>query len=308
MATIGNYYLNGPDLVTSTGIFTDAAFTTCAPDGWYSQGGIVRELDNCILLPRAQCPSCANPCGASLSVDGLADYGLYLIPVELGTAQGAVKVTFNPKLKVQGIRAIYNDAVFNKFSSEQDGYHGTTVTNGLTYMGDATYDPTIPLTILTAEFDYYDGAFTNNGTVVNILVTQLSTTTGKSPEECIAYIPKPLSGPSTVDVEVAQVINGQATPSWTVRVECPALLLGLDCTEVNPLGDCDTLLPLDETIFLGKVSGSIYSPVVHDWAFEDAYAVTKKVGGDYVVQDTTPAKWLVTVGVNGIITTVTECT
>jgi len=306
MATIGNYYLNGPDLVTSTGIFTDAAFTTCAPDGWYSQGGIVRELDNCILLPRAQCPSCANPCGSSV-VDGLAGYGLYLIPVELGTAQGAVKVTFDPKIQVQGIRAIYNDAVFNKFSSEQDGYHSTTVTNGLTYMGDDTYDPTIPLTILTAEFDYYDGAFTNNGTVVNILVTQLSTTTGKSADECIAYIPKLLSGPSTVDVEVAQVINGQSTPSWTVRVECPALLLGLDRTHVNPVDGCTTSVGYTDSMYLGKVSGAANDPVVHDWAFSDAYAQTVLPVGDYKVKNASATEWLVQVDANGVIDQITAC-
>jgi hypothetical protein len=307
MATIGTYYLNGPNLVTSTGIFTTPAFTTSAPNGWYSQEGIVRQLQNGILLPRAQCPSCDSPCGSNV-VDGLAGYGLYLVAVDLGATQGAVKVTFDPKVYPQGIRAIYNNTVFNKFSSEQDGYHGTTVTDGLTYMGNSATEPNLPLQILlTNEWEYFNGAFAQNGTNVDIYVTQISSTTGKSPDECIAYIPKPLNSPSTVQLQVAQVINNQNTPSWNLTVGCPTALTSLPCTEVNPLNGCSTASPLDETIFLGKVTGSIYSPVVNDWAFSDAYAVTKKPFGDYVVADPTPQKWLVAVGVNGVIIAVTAC-
>jgi hypothetical protein len=307
MGTIGSFYLNGPNLVTSTGIFTTPAFTTSAPNGWYSQEGIVRQLQNGILLPRAQCPSCDSPCGSNV-VDGLAGYGLYLVAVDLGATQGAVKVTFDPKVYPQGIRAIYNNTVFNKFSSEQDGYHGTTVTDGLTYMGNSATEPNLPLQILlTNEWEYFNGAFAQNGTNVDIYVTQISSTTGKSPDECIAYIPKPLNSPSTVQLQVAQVINNQNTPSWNLTVGCPTALTSLPCTEVNPLNGCSTASPLDETIFLGKVTGSIYSPVVNDWAFSDAYAVTKKPFGDYVVADPTPQNWLVAVGANGIITSVTLC-
>jgi hypothetical protein len=307
MGTIGSFYLNGPNLVTSTGIFTTPAFTTSAPNGWYSQEGIVRQLQNGILLPRAQCPSCDSPCGSNV-VDGLAGYGLYLVAVDLGATQGAVKVTFDPKVYPQGIRAIYNNTVFNKFSSEQDGYHGTTVTDGLTYMGNSATEPNLPLQILlTNEWEYFNGAFAQNGTNVDIYVTQISSTTGKSPDECIAYIPKPLNSPSTVQLQVAQVINNQNTPSWSLTVGCPTALTSLPCTEVNPLNGCSTASPLDETIFLGKVTGSIYSPVVNDWAFSDAYAVTKKPFGDYVVADPTPQNWLVAVGANGVIIAVTAC-
>jgi hypothetical protein len=217
-------------------------------------------------------------------------------------------VTFDPKLKPQGIRAIYNNAVFNEFSSEVDGYHQTTVNNGLTYMGDATYDPTLPLQILqTNEWDYYNGAFNNNGTVIDIYVTYLSTTSGQSPDECIAYIPKTLSGPSIINMEVAQVITGQATPSWSLTVGCPTALTSNQCTDVNPAGGCTTAAPLDNTIFLGKVSGVNTIPVIHDWAFADAYAETKKATGDYVLENKTAVRYLITVSANGVITAVTAC-
>jgi hypothetical protein len=58
MATQGNYYLNGPNLATATQVFTDAALTVCASDGWYSDGTISRQLQNCILLPQETCADC----------------------------------------------------------------------------------------------------------------------------------------------------------------------------------------------------------------------------------------------------------
>lgn len=52
------YYLDGTTLSDSTSVYTDAQMTTCAPDGFYSNGVIVRELSNCVLLPEQSCPDC----------------------------------------------------------------------------------------------------------------------------------------------------------------------------------------------------------------------------------------------------------
>lgn len=311
MGTIGSFYLNGPNLVTSTGIFTDSAFTTCAPNGWYSQEGVVRQLLNCVLLPRAQCPSCSTPCGG-VSINSPNSLGLYLIPIELGSAIGAIKVSFTPGDIPDGIRGIYNNGVFNEFSSEVDGYHATSVTNGLTYMGNSANVGSLitgsPHNNIN-EYDYYNSIYTLNGntTTVEVSAGSASLTTSADPFTCTAYIPKTLSSPTTLSMQIAEVLGGQPTPSWRLTVDCPTVLTSLPCTEVNPLNRCSTASPLDETIFLGKVTGSIYSPVVNDWAFSDAYAVTKKPFGDYVVADTTPQNWLVAVGVNGVITAVTAC-
>jgi len=308
MGTIGSYYLNGPNLVTSTGIFTDIEFTTCAPNGYYAQSGIVRQLQNCILLPREICPSCSTPCGGS-TIEGPSEIRMYIVPIELGSVIGAVKITFNPVNVPEGIRGIYNNTVYNEFSSAVDGYHQTTVQNGLTYMGNTANLGTLisssPHTV--SEASYYNGSFADNGNTTTVDVSSVSLTTSATPGDCIAYIPKTSNSPTTLSVEVAELLATGAAISWYLDVGCPVSLTSLPCTAVNPLDDCNTAEPLDETIFLGKVSGSINSPVVNDWAFEDAYSVTKKPSGDYVVQDPTPAKWLVSVGVNGVITNVTSC-
>lgn len=55
--TPGNYYLNA-SFENSTSIFTDANMTTFAPNGFYSFGGIVRELVDGVLLPAQACGTC----------------------------------------------------------------------------------------------------------------------------------------------------------------------------------------------------------------------------------------------------------
>lgn len=59
MATSSSYYINAPSLGSATAVFTDSALTTCALDGFYSDGVISREQVDCVLLPQQTCPSCS---------------------------------------------------------------------------------------------------------------------------------------------------------------------------------------------------------------------------------------------------------
>ena len=58
MATTVNYFMNTGDFDTTTGLFTDAALTNCAPDGWYSDGDRHRQMKSCTLLPSVSCQDC----------------------------------------------------------------------------------------------------------------------------------------------------------------------------------------------------------------------------------------------------------
>lgn len=71
------FYLNANNLFSATAVFLDAALTMCAPDGFYSDGNIVRELVNCILLPLQQCPNCCSqPCTSWNVVGGSGPFTL----------------------------------------------------------------------------------------------------------------------------------------------------------------------------------------------------------------------------------------
>jgi len=67
MASAAIFYLDNPNFEEATTVFSDAALTTCAPNGFYQIGGIVREQVDCVaglggrLLPFTTCPSCGSP-------------------------------------------------------------------------------------------------------------------------------------------------------------------------------------------------------------------------------------------------------
>ncbi len=58
MATQGTYYLNGASLALASAVYTDAALTTLAPDGFYSDNSIVREQVSGVLQAQSACPGC----------------------------------------------------------------------------------------------------------------------------------------------------------------------------------------------------------------------------------------------------------
>jgi hypothetical protein len=61
--TLGNYYLNA-SFTTATSIFTNSNMTTFAANGFYSFGGVVRQLVGGVLLPPQTCA----PCGVEVSL------------------------------------------------------------------------------------------------------------------------------------------------------------------------------------------------------------------------------------------------
>jgi surface protein len=58
MPTKSTYFLNAPSFLNATAVFTDASMATCAPDGFYSAEGVIREQVSCVLLPPVNCPDC----------------------------------------------------------------------------------------------------------------------------------------------------------------------------------------------------------------------------------------------------------
>jgi hypothetical protein len=66
MATSSIFYLDAPSLSSATVVYSNISLTTVAPNGFYSDGSIVREQVDCVLLPQQSCPSCIS--GFSSSV------------------------------------------------------------------------------------------------------------------------------------------------------------------------------------------------------------------------------------------------
>ena len=62
MATAGIYYIDTFNFADATVVYTDAALTTFAPDGFYQMGGVTaRQQVSGVLKPAEPCPTCTKP-------------------------------------------------------------------------------------------------------------------------------------------------------------------------------------------------------------------------------------------------------
>jgi hypothetical protein len=61
MPISSTYYLDGASLSAATAVFDDPLLTTCAADGYYSDGTLVRQQVGCVLVTEEICPTCLIP-------------------------------------------------------------------------------------------------------------------------------------------------------------------------------------------------------------------------------------------------------
>ena len=261
------YYIDGSTLLNSTAVYTDAGLTTCAPDGFYSDGINSRELVGCILLPAQVCGSCATPCGQPIAANG--GQGIYKVDLDAGNSIGAMIITFNPASIPDGIRILYNGGVYNQLSSPVDGYHASTDPNGYTYVGATANDCGISGTTYPALVEYvYNGAsFVASGNTVSVFVAAGDVSLRASPGDCVMVIPKISATPSLIQVEAVGPCSGTA---WSLDIACPVALTGYSSTTRHPACTEACGHPLTETYYNAPVTGTAGSPALYDWVFSDA--------------------------------------
>ena len=95
-ATLTEFYFDGLNLALSSCVFTDAALTTVAPQGWYSDGSVTRYLTvtgvNGFLGVDTNCLSCNSDCEGQVVINintKLPPFttnfsGTFLVPLGLG--------------------------------------------------------------------------------------------------------------------------------------------------------------------------------------------------------------------------------
>jgi hypothetical protein len=282
MATSSSYYLNAPSLGSATAIFTDNALSICAPNGFYSNGSIVREQVDCVLLPQQTCPACATPCGETINASG--GQGIYLLDLETGTTGGdigAIIVRFDPYSVPDGIRATLGVNVYNKLTSSVDGLHQSSVSGNFTYVGDTGGDCGISGTTYPslAEFSYDGTAFVATGGTQSITVNAGDVSLGASaPGSCLMVIPKLTPSPSIINFEVVGPCSGTA---WQMSIACPELLIGFS-SSVNAVSSV-AACALYETVtyYNASLAGTPGTVGLYDFVYADAYGSTPLTAGYY---------------------------
>lgn len=212
------YYINAPTLSAATSIFTDAAMTICAPDGYYADGPIVRQQVGCVLLPPQECPFCGIYCSDAI-FEGPVNQGVYYMSVDLGATVGPVIVNFDPQDYPNGIEVTFDSTVYNTVISPFFG--PLSAPSGLpVFIGLDTEDCGIVGTHTLEEFEFRsDLSFHNLGTtdVVNVATSQMNLT-WTSPGSCTMVIPKPNPTPSML---LVKAISPCGLDSFALQVRCP---------------------------------------------------------------------------------------
>jgi len=266
---MANFYIDGTSFSNSTSIYLDAALTECAPNGFYSDGIITRELVDCILLPAQGCPSCATTCDVSIST--LVGPAFFSIDINEGTdTTGAIIIKFNPNNIPDGIAAIYDGVTYNKLSSPVDGLHASTNPTALTYIGNTVYDCGIAgNTYSLSEFIYSNGAFASSGNIVSLSVAagDVSLTTAADPGFCVMVIPKPNLTPSILSIFTASPCTDLL--GSVLEVSCPTILTGYPSSTERGSFASACILSLTQTYYNVPVTGTAGNPNYFDWVFED---------------------------------------
>ena len=323
------FYWPGASFVSTPTIYSDPGFTTVAPDGFYQQAGMFRQMSGGILGSATTCPACLVPCDTTLAANG--GQGQFFATANVGTTTGVVLVlftVFNVPDKCTWSFDYDNSGtptVASEYSSPSFGYMqgliGTdswscgipvdgvdpTMTNALGSSGLSItvdrydYDPTLPSSsnfiTPTSVGTQTLGPYDPQGTGTNPVDFTIN-----SPNLAMMVIPKPLTTTDIIDL----VVEGPCTSTgWNLWIGCPTQLNNFKCTP-SPTPACTGATDPFFTAHIGNTTGFATSVSVHDWVFEDAFGVTKKAAGTYLVE-TGGVPLCVVVSSDGVVTSVANC-
>jgi hypothetical protein len=275
---MATFYLNGPSLSSATAVFTDNNLSVCAADAFYSDGIIVREQVDCVLLPTQVCPECSIPCGEPISVSG--SQGIYLINLDTGTDVGAIIIRFDPAAVPDGIRATFNSVVYNKLTSPLDGLH-QGISNDYTFIGDTAADCGISGETYPSLDEYlYNGTdFISTGNTQSVTVNPGSVSLSASaPGNCMMVIPKSTASPSIINFEMVGPCSGTA---WLINVDCPVLLTGFSSSLVAVSSELVCELSLTQTYYNASLEDTPGTVDVYDFVYANNLGSVPLADGFY---------------------------
>ena len=310
MASLGNYFIDGSTLQVATAVFTTDEMTTAAPDGFYSDGVVVREQVNGLLTNTVVCPSCVFPCGQAIAANG--GQGIYDVTFSTGSSTGCVIIYFNAQSVPDGIRVLYNNQYYNELTSPAFGFLASDTPNSdhYTFIGSQGSDCNIGNTLNGGgysglnTFEFNGSGFTNTGS--QGVVTGDSgdvKLTAASPGYSTLYIPKPFNAPENVTVQIFGPCTGTA---WNIEINCPIDLTSVHTSGLAP-GPCLTENLPNDYYNIPNRGGIAGDPQINEFFVQDPQGNTKVPAGQYVIEVGSQRRQI-TVSTDGIITAMTVCT
>lgn len=304
------YYINAPSFASATGVFIDSGLTQCAPDGFYSEGTVIRQQVGCILYPPITCPACALSCDDAASYDG-SGFGNFII--NLGSPNdGAivVTVTLNNDIPI-GILGEYNGSTFRQLSSPIYGELRGSYINKPTYIGTTAQGTvcTLPNKNIQVQDYFWNGSsfvITGSSQFIQALSGQLDLT-ATNPSVCVMVIGKPPGGPDNYSINVVGLCNGG---DWTITASCPQILpritgtAGYNFPTQVPCPGIGTV----NSYYIVSVGNATFPTLgLYDWVFTDQYGSSVAADGWYRFPNNLTAPFTLVRIENGLIVQIEEC-
>lgn len=308
-ASLGNYYIDAPTLSTATAVFTDVNLTICAPDGFYSDGTVVREQFSCLLNSAQPCPSCGVGCNDTITTNGST--GIYQLNFNTGSDLGAMILYFDPVGVPDGLRTVFDNVTYNEVTSPLFGYLTSPSSGNYVVLGDSSSDcnPGVGVTLDGGGYTGFNQYSYNSVTNSFDLVGTLGTVTGTSadvqltagqPDYCTMVIPRPNNNAISVLVEIV----GFCLTGWDLEINCPVVLTS---TPISVNGETCTTTDFVSIVFVApNRGGTPGEPAIREFAFADGNGVNKYAAGQYIINPPSGKK-NITIDANGVITLFTAC-
>lgn len=219
--TSATYYIDAPTFEEATAVYTTAALTTKATDGWYSYQGNYRKQTIGVLEIPIICAACNLACGTTLSMS--TDRGYYTINADLGATTGAVVIDIDFKTQPDGVKVVFDGITYNAVYSANFGYLNSTGTEPL-YAGITAFDCSISGSTFSAlsDFQFNGNGFNPTGEIKSVTVDPASVFLQPSGlGTCKMIIPKIAASPSIAEITI---ISPCESAEIEIDVFCPAAL------------------------------------------------------------------------------------
>ena len=305
--TSATYYIDAPTFEQATAVYTTAALTTKATDGWYSYQGNYRKQTTGVLETTILCSACNFDCGTSLVLDTISAY--YTINADLGATTGAVVIDIDFKTLPDGIKVVYDGVTYNAVFSPNFGYLSSTGTEPL-YTGITAFDCSISGTTYDnlIDFQFNGNGFNATGEIKSVTVDPASVSLQPSGLGiCKMIIPKTAASPSIAEITI---ISPCDSAEIEIDVFCPTALTAFTTTRNAPeatsiSGLCTSVTPT--SFYNVPVGGTSGNPGLGDIIYQDANGATLAASGYYAVVGYPAATGVIFVDSNGIVTSITAC-
>jgi hypothetical protein len=317
------YFLDGTTLSDSTAVFQNSGLTILAPDGYYSDGVIIRQQVNGLFLPQFSCPACGLACGSYLPTSGSRGY--YTMQIDTGTlptAVGAITIKYAAGQRPDGMYVEYDGVIYNELSSPYYGYLAAPP-GQLTFIGQSSFNG-VPGCDLVGASPHTLNEYAFNGTsfvptggtqVVTVTPAQLQLTptspdngptwTPAQPKEwSVIVIPK--TSPTPAVMTLTSVAACQNT-AFLLDISCPAKIKGINASAryETLTGICQA--PLTSKLYPIRVTGVSPYLGLYDWIFLDEYGENKAADGYYRTNNLTGTNDTIQVQNGTVIAITNEC-